>query len=190
MKGVSDHGTACCGLINSNGPFYGAAPDCRVLPVKCEIGVNASNEYCVMISTLGFLKLLNKLAPHVNVMSFSWEQTNFSDLVIKRINELATTGGRNSKGVLMVWAAGNDNSRLNNDIANLPNVALVGAICSKAYRSHYSNYGCGLTLCAPSNNTSSQVTDPLAQTLSLPIVSLGSAGLVEFGGTSAAAALV
>ena len=195
MKGISDHGMACCGLINSNGPFYGVAPGCKVLPVNCESGVDPDGECCIMIPNKKLLKLLNKLAPHVDVMSFSWKKTDFDDTVIDKINELATTGGKNSKGVLMVWAAGNDSSRLKSqiadDIAHLPNVAVVGAICSRAYRSHYSNYGRGLRLCAPSDNKAySPDQDPLQQALSLFFHSVGPKGTQYFGGTSAATPLV
>ena len=190
-RGMSNHGMASCSLINSSGSFYGAAPGCKVLPVKYGTGVDTYSDILISISTIGLLKLLNKLSPHVNVICFPWKLSDLCSIVIRRINDLATKGGRNSNGVLLVWAAGNDNSRLstNNAIANLPNVALVGAICSMAYRSHYSNYGHGLTLCAPSNNTSNfSNQDP--QRISALSLSSKSMELIYYGGTSAAAVFV
>ena len=191
MKGIPNHGMDCCGLINSNGPFYGVAPGCKILPVKCNTVPDLVGLPFMAMSTINYLQLLNKMAPYVDVILFSFEETHFSKVVIRRINELATTGGRNSKGVLMIWAAGNDNSRLKSQISDLPNVAMVGAICSRAYRSHYSNYGSGLRLCAPSNNSDFPDRDIWQQTDSLPLYSLRSIKpFIKFGGTSGAAALV
>lgn len=52
-----------------------------------------------------------------------------------------------------VWVGPQTARVFENNIADLPGVLHVGALASTARRSHYSNYGTGLDICAPSSNS-------------------------------------
>ncbi len=74
-----------------------------------------------------------------------------------------------------------------NDLVDLPGFAHVGAVTSLCRRSHYSNYGPGLSFCAPSNNAHTYGWEPMEDASLL--ASTGLSFLVDFGGTSAATAI-
>lgn len=106
----SDHGTACAGVVagNVNGQLIvGAAPGCKLLPVQWE-----SDGPSLFISDSKLLTALNYMADKVDVMSNSWGGTpvsNWSAMVLNRLRSLAQTGGRRGKGIVFLWAAGNEN---------------------------------------------------------------------------------
>jgi subtilisin family serine protease len=77
-----------------------------------------------------------------------------------------------------------------NNLIALPNVLFVGAITSRGQRAHYSCYGTGLHLCAPSNNHHAL---GLRELEGLGITTCTGWGLDytdDYKGTSAAAAMV
>ncbi len=76
-----------------------------------------------------------------------------------------------------------------NSFVFIKGVMLVGAISSKAKRSHYSNYGLGLDICAPSSNRHTynrMDVDGRGITTTLG----GNTTRTDFGGTSSATPLV
>lgn len=217
----ADHGTACAGVIGAEADgqmTVGAAPGCTLLPVKWE-----SRGASLLISDSKLLDALNFLSDKVDVVSNSWGSTpanSYGGDVQDLIRKLASTGGRRRKGIVFLWAAGNENSPLiydgplsvpyssgwtrragswewagvarskvfQHDLAAMPEVLMVGALASTAQRSHYSNYGTGLGLCAPSNNLH------LYGRLLIPgrsIITTSGAGGIDpkFGGTSSATPL-
>jgi subtilisin-like proprotein convertase family protein len=119
------------------------------------------------------------------VLSNSWGSSPefvFASNVIDRITQLAQNGGRRGKGIVFLWAAGNENCPIkysgvldipyNNgydrfgrwqgvhtarefehNLTTVPGVMHIAALASNAQRSHYSNYGEGISLCAPSSNS-------------------------------------
>jgi subtilisin-like proprotein convertase family protein/subtilisin family serine protease len=216
----SDHGTACAGVIagSANGRgIVGAAPGCRLFPVKWE-----SSGPSLFISDAKLLLVLNRLADKVDILSNSWggaPSSIWSQAVRNRIIALARGGGRRGKGILFLWAAGNENCPIQhtgsvdipytdgwnyrtmswegvetsrvfaNNLTGIPGVMHVAALCSTARRSHYSNYGTGISLCAPSNNIHTY------QRLEVPGIGITTAdgdtgGLTHtFGGTSSATPL-
>lgn len=220
----SNHGTSCAGVIAGEADAVltvGAAPGCRLLPVKWE-----SNGPYLEISDSKVLAALNFLADKVDIVSNSWgivPYNVFAQFVVDRVQQLAQTGGRRGKGVLFLWAAGNDNcpiqhqSNLNvphtggwqrrpdgsamwtgvevsqvfeNNLVGISGVMHVAALASVARRSHYSNYGTGIGICAPTSNSHAywRMTVP-----GLGIVTTTGAGsgvTQEFGGTSSATPLV
>jgi subtilisin-like proprotein convertase family protein/subtilisin family serine protease len=219
----ANHGTSCAGVIAAEVDAemtVGAAPGCRLLPIKWE-----SSGPSLFISDSKLLSALDYVANRVDVLSSSWGSvptSSWSMDVRERIAGLALTGGPRGKGVLFLWAAGNDNSpihhqaslnvpytdgvaihngsyvwvgvetarRFYNDLVEIPGVMHIAALASTAQRSHYSNYGTGIELCAPSNNVHAyhrMVLDGLDIT-----TTTGAAGGVSygFGGTSSATPLV
>lgn len=219
----ADHGTSCAGVIagDVNGALIvGAAPKCRLLPVKWE-----STGPSLSISDSKLLTALNYIADKVDILSNSWGITPrsvWSTMVTDRIRQLAITGGRRQRGILFLWAAGNDNCPIQhesaisvpytfgwekfgeswmwvgpktsrsfvNNLAGIPGVLHVAAVASTAQRSHYSNYGTGIDLCAPSSNKH------MYERLDLPGLRIttatgqSSSVTARFGGTSSATPLV
>lgn len=218
------HGTSSAGIAAAEldgVQTVGAAPSCRLAVIKWE-----SEGESLLISDAKMLEALNYLDDKVDVVSNSWGNSPkglWSQAVVSRTTELAATGGRRGKGIVFVWAAGNENCpidhvsgeeiphskgfvTLGNDVfwvgvvtagvfehslVNLPGVMWVSAVSSLAQRSHYSNYGSGISLCAPSNNSHTYQRLTVA---GLGITTAGGRadGLImdTFGGTSSAAPLV
>lgn len=215
----SNHGTACAGVIAGEADSVltvGAAPGCRLLPIKWE-----SDGPSLFISDSKLLTAINYLADKVDVISNSWgvvPRSNWSAVVKNRIAELAQRGGRRGKGIVFFWAAGNENcpfhhsaqqnvpytsgwsngqwvgvrtsSSFSNGLVGIPGVMHVAALASNAQRSHYSNYGTGIGICAPTNN--------VHEYHRIRVTGLGittTSGTTErvtssFGGTSSATPLV
>lgn len=222
-KSGSNHGTACCGVIAGEVDAQltvGAAPGCRLLPVQWE-----SSGPSLFISDSKLLTVLDYIADKADVMSNSWggvPTSTWALPVINRIKALAQTGGRRGKGIVFLWAAGNENCLINhtanqnvpyddgvavqgnslvwvgvnttrvfrNNLVGIAGLMHIAALASTAKRSHYSNYGPGISLCAPTNNVH-EYHRMTVKGLGITTTT-GAAGSVTntFGGTSSATPLV
>jgi subtilisin-like proprotein convertase family protein/subtilisin family serine protease len=223
-KPGSNHGTSCAGVIagETDGVLtVGAAPGCGLLPIQWE-----SDGPSLFISDSKLLTALLFIADKVDVMSNSWGSVPIFTLaipVINKLTELAQTGGRRGKGILFLWAAGNENCPINHtasldvpythgwrvysdgsaewigpntarrfqrNFVGIPGVMNVAALASTAKRSHYSNYGSGISLCAPSSNGHAYFRMDV-KGLSVTTATGKTGGVThEFGGTSSATPLV
>jgi len=181
----SNHGTSCAGVISGETDSVltvGAAPGCRLLPIQWE-----SSGPSLFISDSKMLTVLDHIASKVDVISNSWGGVPINEWalpVVNRIRALAQNGGRRGRGIVFLWAAGNENCPINftasvdvpydhgvavqggalvwvgvntarqfrNNLVGVPGVMHIAALASTARRSHYSNYGPGIALCAPTNN--------------------------------------
>ncbi len=160
----------------------GAAPNAKLFPVMWESG-NEGGGTSLFVTDSKFLTILESIGNRVDIISNSWGTEPYSIWgapVVEKVTELSTSGGRRGNGILFLFAAGNANCPLNYDgnievpfssseeggsllihtssffrrnLSHLPNVMFVGAISSRGQRSHYSNYGDGLSICAPSSNS-------------------------------------
>ena len=105
------HGTSCAGVIAAdvNGVLtVGAAPGCRLLPVKWQLTSGGG----LAISVSKMMTAMNYLADKIDVMSNSWggvPQNLWASVIVNRITRLAQTGGRRGKGIVFFWAAGKQN---------------------------------------------------------------------------------
>lgn len=222
-KSGSNHGTSCCGVIAGEVDAQltvGAAPGCRLLPVQWE-----SSGSSLFISDSKLLTVLDYIADKADVMSNSWGgvPTSLWALpVINRIQALAQTGGRRGKGIVFLWAAGNENCLINhaanqevpyddglavqggslvwvgvnttrvfrNNLVGIPGLMHIAALASTAKRSHYSNYGPGILLCAPTNNVH-EYRRMTVKGLGITTTTGAGGGVTNsFGGTSSATPLV
>ena len=222
-KSGSNHGTSCCGVIAGEVDArltVGAAPGCRLLPVQWE-----SSGPSLFISDSKLLTVLNFIADKADVMSNSWggvPTSLWSLQVINRVKELAQNGGRRGKGIVFLWAAGNENCLLNyqadqevpydhgveeqggslvwvgvnstkvfrNNLVGIPGIMHIAALASTARRSHYSNYGPGISLCAPTSNSHTYYR-MIVRGLGITTTTGSAGGVTEnFGGTSSATPLV
>lgn len=184
----ANHGTSCGGVIagEADGVLtVGACPNAKLLPIKWE-----SSGSSLFISDSKLLTALTFIADKADVFSNSWgmsPDSNHALPVLNRIAQLSQTGGRRGKGIVFLWAAGNENCPIQHsgnidipfsmgwefiagawqwvgvetsrsfthNLASLPGVMYVAALASNAQRSHYSNYGPGVSICAPSSNVHS-----------------------------------
>lgn len=174
------HGTALAGLIagamEANFPV-GVAPGCRLLPVRWEYNKRfriTPQGFFTILKTLE-----DKIDIFINTWA-SLPHMTFPDKTIGLIREMSQQGGRRGKGVLFIWAAGNSgcpiqykadfpvpytgyvennifcdgrySAEFSHSLCSLENVLTVAAINLHGRRAHYSSYGPGISLCAPSNN--------------------------------------
>lgn len=219
----ANHGTSCAGVIAGevDGVLtVGAAPGCRLLPIKWE-----SQGPSLLLNDSKLLAAINFIADKVDVLSNSWGIVPLNltaTVVVNRIRALALTGGRRGKGILFLWAAGNDNCPINhvsnrdvpysngwgvvsgawrwvgvrtarrfeNSLADVPGVLHVAALASTARRSHYSNYGSGVDLCAPTSNSHSYWRMEVAGLGVTTTTGESVRVTADFGGTSSATPLV
>lgn len=141
------HGTPCASLAvgASNGKgMVGVAPNAKFMPVSgTSFSVRATEqmfEYCV-----------NNGA---DVISCSWGTTDprysLNSLKEQAISN-AARNGRNGKGCVICFAAGNEGVDYVNFYAAHPDVICVAACDSKDRYANYSNQGMEVTICAPSN---------------------------------------
>ncbi len=207
------HGTLCATLAAASADRYGGlgvAPDCRLLPIKWQDlgGTTALAESL-------FFDIICYLRDKVDVVSNSWDRGvngRWPPYIVEALKDAALNGGPHRNGMVWVWAAGNRNCPIHysgkvkvpiavsragavkesskefvNSFAGLPGVVHVGAISSFGKRCHYSNYGDGLDLVAPSGN---RHTYGRGTAKGVPVFAPLERGLHHFRGTSAAAPLV
>jgi subtilisin family serine protease/subtilisin-like proprotein convertase family protein len=166
---ADNHGTAVAGVAiaeETGTGIVGVAPGCALMPIR----------------TTGFLDDASVEAV------FDWATDNGASVICcswgagavrfplslrqRAAITRAATRGRNGKGCLITFAAGNFNRPLNstveeqgwpkdvlkgvttwlNGFAVHPDVITVGACTSQGKKAAYSNWGNELFLCAPSNN--------------------------------------
>jgi len=164
-----NHGTSCAGVAvaEENGVgAVGVAPGCALMPLRTSgyLDDEAIEQLFGWAMTKG-----------AAVISCSWgaAAVNFP-LSLRQRNALtrAATEGRNGKGCVIVFAAGNANRPVNgtlnergwidnviqgstrwlNGFAIHPDVIAVSASTSLNRKAAYSNWGAEISVCAPSNN--------------------------------------
>lgn len=222
-KTGSNHGTSCCGVIAGEVDAQltvGAAPGSRLLPVQWQ-----SSGPSLFISDSKLMTVLDYISDKADIMSNSWggvPTSLWATTVVNRIRTLAQTGGRRGKGIVFLWAAGNENCPINattnqdvpfddgveqqggslvwvgvntsrvfrNNLVGIPGLMHVAALASTARRSHYSNYGPGMSICAPTSN-SHEYHRMTVRGLGITTTTGAGSGVTPgFGGTSSATPLV
>ncbi len=94
-------------------------------------------------------ELLSKAASYKpDIISNSWGTYNVSDIVKMQIQDMAIHG-RNGKGIIFVWAVGNNQRNIIGDESSIPEVIAVGSTNKYNTRAYYSNYGEALDIMAP-----------------------------------------
>lgn len=136
------HGTAVTGIIgaraNSTG-IYGIANKSEIIFLKFKESMSDSQT----------IELFNKAEEfNADIINCSWGTYDVSDSVKETIQNLSING-RDGKGIIIVFAAGNDNRDLGNDESAIPEVISVGSSNKYNIRSAYSNHGEYLDILAP-----------------------------------------
>lgn len=124
------HGTACAGIAaaksNNNKGIAGVAPECKIMGIRIAYGVKSGGEIVWVTDDAkiadGIVKSVDRGA---DVLSNSWGGGGESQTIINAIN-YAKQKGRNGKGCVVCFAAGNDNGKVSFP-GNLNNVITVAA---------------------------------------------------------------
>lgn len=141
------HGTPCASVAvasaNSSG-IVGAAPNARFMPIHgTSFGDRDTEEmfdYCVRKGA--------------DIISCSWGTTDPAHRLNYRKDQAlrrAATQGRNGKGCVILFAAGNEGRSYLNFYAAHPHVIAVGAATSQDRHAGYSNQGAEIDVVAPSS---------------------------------------
>ena len=141
------HGTPCASLAvaasDGNG-MVGVAPKAKFMPISgTSFSTDATRkmfDYCIKNGA--------------DVISCSWGTTKWSyalNALKEQAIAKAAREGRNGKGCVILYAAGNEGLDYVNLYATHPDVICVAASDSKDRHSRYSNQGMEVSICAPSN---------------------------------------
>lgn len=194
-----NHGTSVAGVAAAAGvKAYGAAPASQIIAIRSPdyLGVNAEAEMFDWAVSEG-----------ADVINCSWGPPDTNNpntdgeyplpLLVRAAIHNAATRGRNGKGVVICWAAGNGDQSMSSDqYAANPDVLAIAACTDSAERSYYSDYGNEVWISAPSNGGSKGIitTDRLGNkgynrgSSSSDLQDSDYTG--RFGGTSSASPLV
>ncbi len=157
------HGTACAGVAAAAGTTgaSGVAPHARVMPIRfvSSLGSQAEADAFVWAADHG-----------ADVISCSWGPTDGDwwddddpqhDVQVglpdssRLAIDYAIAQGRNGKGCVITWAAGNGNEPVDNDgYASYEKVLAIAACNDRGTRAVYSDTGAALWCAFPSNNFS------------------------------------
>ena len=202
----NNHGTACAGVACADGNFgaSGVAPRARLIPVRLasDLGSQSEADAFVWAAQNG-----------ADVISCSWgpvdgDFTDTADPVHSQVvplpdstrlaMEFAITNGRNGKGCVICFAAGNGNESVDNDgYASFEKVIAVAASNDKGKKAPYSDFGKAVWCAFPSNNVFPSITPGIWTTDRSGAVGYNPGGGVtrgdavgdftnSFGGTSSA----
>jgi len=173
----SSHGTSAAGVAAGPwgiGRVVGIAPGCQIMPIRRSM----LSEHLKMAEA--FVWAADQGA---DIISCSFGYDNRPWIlpdVVRAAIDYALENGRNKKGCIIVWAAGNGNELISTDEwASYEKVIAVGASTDQDIRATYSDFGPELDICAPSSGGINSITT----------TSIGGYTSL-FGGTSSAAPLV
>ncbi len=154
--GGDDHGTACAGVACADGRFgaSGVAPRARLMPIRNPGWLGSMEE----------AEAFAWAADHgADVISCSWGPRDgvpnnpFVPIAdgTRLAIEHAVSNGRNGKGCVILFAAGNGDESVDRDgYASYPKVLAVAACNARGKRSWYSDFGKAVWCSFPSGDTS------------------------------------
>jgi subtilisin family serine protease len=166
-RGQESHGTACAGVACANGNFgaAGVAPNAKLMPIRLASGLGSQAE-----ADAFFWAATNG----ADVISCSWGPPdgawwNPNDPLHNQVFPLpdstrlaidyAVEQGRNGRGCVICWAAGNGNESVDNDgYASYSRVMAIAASNDRSKRSVYSDFGNAIWCAFPSNDAVPSLT--------------------------------
>ncbi|MGF2034113.1 MAG: S8 family serine peptidase [Nostoc sp. CmiVER01] len=162
-----NHGTSCAGVACGNGNFgaSGVAPGARLMPIRLASALGSQDEADAFVWAA---------QNGADVISCSWgpadgvwyepndplhnQKVPLPDST-RLAMEFAISKGRNGKGCVILFAAGNGNESVDNDgYASYQKVIAVAACNDYGTRSAYSDFGQAVWCAFPSNNGDSSQT--------------------------------
>lgn len=156
-----NHGTACAGVAcaNGTGGASGVAPGARLMPIRLSSGLGSQRE----------AEAFKWAADHgADVISCSWgppdgrwwdasdprhQQRVPLPASTRLVLDHVTSRGRDGKGCVVLFAAGNGNESVDLDgYASFPKVIAVAACNDRGTRSVYSDFGDAVSCAFPSSD--------------------------------------
>lgn len=156
-----NHGTACAGIACAAGAgdASGVAPDARLMPLRLVSGIGSQDEADAIAWAVDH---------GADVISCSWgppdgdwrdpfdpqhQQLGWIPDATRLALEYATTAGRDGRGCVITWAAGNGNESVDLDqYASSDRVIAVAACNDLGAMTPYSDMGAAIWCSFPSNN--------------------------------------
>ena len=157
-EGEDYHGTPCAGVAVAElggGEVVGIAPDCSLMPIRWPFYGTDS-----MVAAM----FTHAYQSGAAVISCSWGPGPGIHHINSKFSQVlhdTATLGRGGKGCVILFAAGNDNTPIDDAIngthhfngeAGHPDVMAIAACTSMNKKSAYSGWGREISVCAPSNN--------------------------------------
>lgn len=142
------HGTSCASLAvasETGEGMVGVAPNAELIIIK-----GPTFSWYELDQVFKFC-----MENEVDIISCSWGEQEFTfgrDPMHDHVFQEVTTKGRNGKGCIVLFAAGNDNSEHVNIMATFPNVICVGGTTSADEHWWLSNRGEEMSISAPAGN--------------------------------------
>lgn len=146
------HGTQVCGVISANhnsGEMAGMAPQCKIMPINHPL-------YAIAYSSQQLASGINRAVLHgADVINCSWGDHGgqgfwMHSALLEAAIQNAIENGRNGKGSVVVFIAGNENiSQLDYPAYVFSDIITVGAIDSTYRKAPFSSYGSNLDIVAP-----------------------------------------
>ena len=173
-----NHGTACAGVACAAGrnKASGVAPEAMLMPIRSGgLGSLAEAKAFWWATDNGADIISCSWGPMDGPWWDSQDPQHFREFPLPDSTRLAIdyaiTNGRDGKGCIIVWAAGNGNESCDLDgYASYPKVIAVAASNDRGVRSYYSDYGQCVWCCFPSSDVDSRyVPVPRPQPLTLGI---------------------
>jgi len=151
------HGTCCAGVAaaaTDNGKgVSGACPECKIIPIRMDM-------YGYSLDAPAIEAFEWAADAGADIISNSWGPADNDGAVdmntpLKNLVKELTTKGRDCKGIIILFAAGNgdediDGRRTKDGFAGNENVFAIGATNASGERAVYSDYGKSLDFMAPS----------------------------------------
>ncbi|MDZ8188652.1 MAG: S8 family serine peptidase [Nostoc sp. ChiSLP02] len=162
-----NHGTSCAGVACGNGNFgaSGVAPGAKLMPIRLASALGSQNEADAFVwaAQNGADVISCSWGPSDGVWYEAKDPVHNQKVPLpdstRLAMEFAITKGRNGKGCVILFAAGNGNESVDNDgYASYKNVIAVAACNDFGTRSAYSDYGQAVWCAFPSNNGDSSQT--------------------------------
>ncbi|MEM7654845.1 MAG: S8 family serine peptidase [Bacteroidota bacterium] len=140
------HGTHCAGIASAatdNGVGIASVGfDTKLMSVKCTYDSAANTN----VIYTGYEGVQYAMASGADVISMSWGGPGFSSVIQNLLNQAF------NQGIVLVAAAGNDNTTQQFYPAGYNNVISVASTTSSDTKSSFSNYGSWITISAPGSS--------------------------------------
>ena len=158
----NEHGTACAGIAAAIGDnaigIAGACPECRLRCVRLLDGAASETPISADIEAFQFA-----LDTNVAVVSNSWGFVDPTPIPasLRAIIEAVVDDGREGRGALVLFAAGNDDRELfDYEIEAVRGVLTVGATNNFDEATAYSNHGASVDVVAPTGTLTTDISGP------------------------------
>jgi len=193
------HGTACAGIIASNWNSLcgaGIAPDSKI---GATLSMFSGSTYPILYNSLLFkpdLVDIHSCSYMLNPCTLDLCYAPAQIIDIKDIIRSQSVNGKNGRGCVYVFSAGNDGVLMGDPnfqtIGNWKEVICVGSTTNRGQHAFYSSVGCCLLINTPSGLTSSDLYEIGGNKPLLPTIHSNGIDscFKSFSGTSASAPIV